>query len=401
MSEGTEISRVFGSNDIFMKIIQEVIKLGKLTSILPILAFIGSTCKSWKVAVEQDELWYLLFRAYYPRVNSARWASDLLRSGWKKHFLALSPVRSVVLWVEDDTYTVRAYAEHIRKSPIHLKHAQSTEEAKAWLTTHLEALHPTLHIITDNVRQEAAPDGSLSNNYNAGRELIEWLNAEGNGFADAPVMLFCGNGSIPFIKDLTERFSTVTLDTDGRHVLNFAMASHREQTKGMKLWIEDVAEQTKFELDVRQPSDECSIFSLKVFIEQDKGISTDCQALKRSGVELKDGWTLDELRITTGNTLQLERRPPPPPIPATITTQEVLAIMQQMAIDYGAAVTLAEANAAAAAAAAAGLPPVVPPPAVTGLAGAGAGANLDAAAEPPRPPAPLRAGLTEPPAIWW
>jgi hypothetical protein len=211
MSEGTEISRVFGSSDIFMKIIQEVIKLGKLTSILPILAFIGSTCKSWKVAVEQDELWYLLFRAYYPRVNSARWASDLLRSGWKKHFLALSPVRSVVLWVEDDTYTVRAYAEHIRKSPIHLKHAQSTEEAKAWLTTHLEALHPTLHIITDNVRQEAAPDGSLSNNYNAGRELIEWLNAEGNGFADAPVMLFCGNGSIPFIKACSNRFDSASV----------------------------------------------------------------------------------------------------------------------------------------------------------------------------------------------
>jgi hypothetical protein len=83
---------------------------------------------------------------------------------------------------------------------VRLHHVQSTREAKAWLTTHPEALHPSLHIITDNVRTEEDADGRVAKNFNAGRDLVEWLQSDGVGFADVPTLIFCGSGSIPFIQ---------------------------------------------------------------------------------------------------------------------------------------------------------------------------------------------------------
>jgi hypothetical protein len=204
MAEASQSGKnsVITSPDTMMKIITEYVKLGSHESILSRLSMIARTCRTWRFILNQDELWYLLFRSCYPRASAAKWLDPQKYNGagWRTQFQALAPIVSVILWVEDDPSTVQGYACQIRQSPARLHHVHSTREAKTWLTTNAEALHPSLHIITDNVREEEDADGRIVNNFNAGRELVEWLQSDGAGFGDAPTLIFCGSGSIPYIQ---------------------------------------------------------------------------------------------------------------------------------------------------------------------------------------------------------
>ena len=50
----------------------------------------------------------------------------------------------------------------------------------------------------------------MQSNYNAGKELIEWLNSEEVACTNVPIMIFCGRGSVSYVQETKEKYKVRT-----------------------------------------------------------------------------------------------------------------------------------------------------------------------------------------------
>ena len=211
------LQRVLLAPDMILKIALELLKLERHARATPHVGRASLVCRTWHDSMSGEGFWHLAFLTCYPRTESATWmdpAEFTREAGWKGLFQRMFKVCTVLLWVEDDDTTVAGYALRIHKSSVSLHHAKSTEAAKKWLTSEIESLHPSLRIITDNVRVEEK-DGERKNNYNAGRELVTWLHSGQTGLSKIPVMMFCGDGSVPYVQDLAATYDNLKIETRG------------------------------------------------------------------------------------------------------------------------------------------------------------------------------------------
>jgi len=216
---GIALQEVFSKQELVRKI------FGSFTSPKS-LCEAEEVCKDWKVMLrdEYDSPWRALLHTRHPRTTHAMASEvDWGTLDWKERYKKLQEMCPVLLWV-DDKYENVSSIQHMladtHKIPCH--HELSTTGAKTWLTTSVASLHSQLAIITDNHRNEKQEDGEVVSNYDAGAQLIEWLNEEGSAFQDVKIMMFCGPGSIPYVRDLSTRYSNVQINTSEYSAIQFA-----------------------------------------------------------------------------------------------------------------------------------------------------------------------------------
>jgi len=136
--------------------------------------------------------------------------------------LKLDKMKPVILWVDDKPQNVEHLIETIQEEQKSVVfHKGSTREARAWLTSDIGALSPTLKVITDNHRDELDEEGEMQSNFDAGSQLIEWLNVQSQSFHDAQILMFCGAGSLPYVRALKTKYSNVEITVNEGSVLKW------------------------------------------------------------------------------------------------------------------------------------------------------------------------------------
>jgi len=194
-----------------------------------------SVCKSWRsILTENDEPWKRLMHKRYPRtmhpdVELVEWGEA--RNLWKSRYRMMHAITQPVLWVDDRPESVRHLSDALEQPAgcnLKVHHQTSTKDAKKWLRTSVESFHDCLRVVTDNHRNEEDEEGNMQSTYEAGHQLIQFMRPlEGNPFerrpwADVPVLVFCGPGSLPYVEYLPETYSRVHVTVYENSVLEFA-----------------------------------------------------------------------------------------------------------------------------------------------------------------------------------